>query len=88
MSPRDVRWSGVRFKRVLVSRAAIGQRDRILEFPLPAFVGHLYGSILPAGRVVPLALSLIKCASMAVQAFSASARVLKGEPPTFMALLF
>jgi hypothetical protein len=56
VSPRDVRWSGVRFKRVLVSRAAIGQRDRILEFPLPAFVGHLYGSILPACRVVPLAL--------------------------------
>ena len=66
-------------------RPAIRQRDRILEFPLPAFVNHLYGSLLPAGRV--LALSLIKCASMAVQAFSASAKVSNGEPPTFMAHL-
>ena len=46
------------------------------------------GSILPAGIVVPLALSLIRCTSMAVQAFSASASVLKGEPPTLMAHLF
>ena len=33
-------------------------------------------------------LSLIRCTSMVVQAYSASASVLKGEPPTFMALLF
>ena len=39
-----------------------------------------------AGGVAPL--SLIRCTSMVVQAFSASASVLKGEPPTFMALLF
>ena len=45
------------------------------------------GSILPAGGVVPLVLSLIRCTSMAAQAFSASANVLKGEPPTFMAHL-
>ena len=31
--------------------------------------------------------SLIRCTSMVVQAFSASTSVLKGEPPTFMALL-
>jgi len=31
---------------------------------------------------------LIRCASMASQAFSASANVLKGDPPTLMAVLF
>ena len=43
---------------------------------------------LYAGGVAPLSLSLIRCTSMVVQTFSASASVLKGEPPTFMALLF
>ena len=43
---------------------------------------------LYAGGVAPLSLSLIRCMSMVMQAFSASASVLKGEPPTFMALLF
>ena len=43
---------------------------------------------LYTGGVARLSLSLIRCTSMVVQAFSASASVLKGEPPTFMALRF
>ena len=43
---------------------------------------------LYTGGVARLSLSLIRCTSMVVQAFSASASVLKGEPPTFMAVRF
>ena len=43
---------------------------------------------LYTGGVARLSLSLIRCTSMVMQAFSASTSVLKGEPPTFMALLF
>ena len=43
---------------------------------------------LYTGGVARLSLSLIRCTSMVVQAFSAWASVLKGEPPTFMAVRF